>query len=137
MMSDCIFCKIVKGELPLAKLYEDDDILAFLDIGPIHKGHALVIPKEHHETILDIPDDLLKKQIVIVKKLTKAIKTAVKADGITIGQSNYKHGGQVVLHIHFHIMPRFKDDGLKLWPQGKYEDGEMDTYKKKIIEKLE
>ena len=136
MMSDCIFCKIIKGELPSAKVYEDDDILAFLDIGPVHKGHTLVIPKEHHETILDIPDELLQKQITIVKKLTKAVKTAVSADGITIGQSNYKYGGQVVPHIHFHIMPRFKDDGLKLWPQGEYEEGEMETIKEKIIESI-
>jgi len=136
-MEDCIFCKIIKGELPCSKLYEDDKVFAFLDIAPVNKGHALVIPKEHYETLMDIPDDILKEVSVIVKKIAEAVKKAVNADGISIGQSNYKAAGQLVPHIHFHIMPRFEDDGLKLWPQGKYKEGEMDSYREKIVEALE
>lgn len=135
-MDECIFCKIIKGELPCSKLYENDKVFAFLDIGPVSKGHALVIPKEHHETILDTPDDILKEVSVIVKKVSAAVKKAVNADGISIGQSNYKAAGQVVPHIHFHIMPRFENDGLKLWPQGRYEEREMDSYKDKIVKFL-
>ena len=129
---DCIFCKIIKGEIPSSKVYEDSNVLAFLDIGPVNKGHTLVIPKEHYETLFDVPDDLLKEVIVVVKKVSKAVKKGVEADGISLGMSNYKAAGQVVPHAHFHIMPRFSDDGLKLWPQGKYEEGEMDSYKEKI-----
>ena len=125
-MLDCIFCKIVKGDIPSSKLYEDKTTLAFLDIGPVNKGHALVIPKAHYETILDIPDQLLKEVIVTVKKVTDAVKKGVKADGINIGMSNCKDAGQLVFHAHFHIMPRFKGDGLKLWPQGKYKEKEME-----------
>ena len=67
-MNDCIFCKILKGEIPSAKVYENDKVLAFLDISPVHKGHTLVIPKEHYENILDIPEDLLKEVIAVTKK---------------------------------------------------------------------
>jgi len=129
---DCIFCKIIKGEIPCSKIYENEKVLAFLDIGPVNKGHTLVIPKQHHETLMDIPDDTLKQITIIVKKVCKAVKQGVNADGISLGMSNYKAAGQVVPHAHFHIMPRFENDGLKLWPQGKYEENEMNFYKEKI-----
>jgi len=132
-MEDCIFCKIIKGEIPSAKLFENDKVYAFLDIGPVHKGHSLVIPKEHYETLMDIPDEILKEMAAALKIISKAVKKATSADGISIGMSNYKAAGQVVPHAHFHIMPRFEDDGLKLWPQGKYEDGEMEKTKQDII----
>tara|TARA_Y100000310_G_scaffold345746_1_gene469166 strand:+ start:10481 stop:10888 length:408 start_codon:yes stop_codon:yes gene_type:complete len=135
-MSDCIFCKLVKGEIPSSKVFEDDKTIAFLDIAPVNKGHVLVIPKEHFETILDTPEDTLKEVIATTKKVTAAVKKGVNADGITVGQSNFEAAGQVVPHLHFHIMPRFKDDGLKLWPQGTYEDKEMDEYKDKIINSM-
>jgi histidine triad (HIT) family protein len=137
MSEDCIFCKIIKGEIPSSNVYDDDSTIAFLDIAPVNKGHVLVIPKNHYETILDTPEDELKAVIATVKKVTKAVKSATNADGITIGQSNYEAAGQTVPHLHFHIMPRFSDDGLKLWPQGKYDDKEMDKVKDKIINSLE
>ena len=135
-MQDCIFCKIIKGELPSSKLYENERVFAFLDIAPVSKGHALVIPKEHAETLLDISDSSLKEVAVALKKVSKAVKKAVNADGISVGQSNYKAAGQVVPHLHFHIMPRFEDDGFKMWPQGKYEEGEMEACKEKIVKAL-
>ena len=134
---DCIFCKIIKGEIPSSKLYENDKVFAFLDIAPVNKGHSLVIPKEHHETLMDIPDELLKEVSVVVKKISSAVKKAVNADGISIGQSNYKAAGQVVPHLHFHIMPRFEEDGFKFWPQSKYEEGEIESYREKIANELE
>lgn len=136
MANDCIFCKIVKGEIPSSKIYEDEDTFAFLDIGPVSKGHALVIPKEHYGTMLDVPNGLLKKLIVVVKKVMSAVKKGVNADGISLGMSNYKAAGQVVPHAHFHIMPRYENDGLKLWPQGKYEEGEMEETKENIVKSL-
>ena len=131
-MEDCLFCKIVKGELPSSKLYEDEDTLAFLDLFPVNKGHSLVIPKEHYETIFDVPSEILSKVSPVMKNVADAVKKGVNADGISIAQSNGKDAGQVIPHIHFHVMPRFKDDGLKLWPQGKYEEGEMDKFKEEI-----
>jgi histidine triad (HIT) family protein len=131
-MEECLFCKIVKGELPSSKIYEDEDTLAFLDLFPVNKGHSLVIPKEHYETIFDVPADSLAKISLVMKNVADAVKKGVNADGISIAQSNGKDAGQVIPHIHFHVMPRFKDDGLKLWPQGKYEEGEMDKFKEDI-----
>ena len=131
-MTECLFCKIVKGELPSSKIYEDEDTLAFLDLFPVNKGHSLVIPKEHYETIFDVPSDILSKVSPVMKNVADAVKKGVNADGISIAQSNGKDAGQVIPHIHFHVMPRFKDDGLKLWPQGKYEEGEMDKFKEDI-----
>ncbi len=135
-MQDCIFCKIIKGEIPSSKIYENDKVFCFLDIMPVNKGHTLVIPKKHYETILDIPEDLLKEVITVTKKVSKAVKQGTKADGISIGQSNFKAGGQVVPHLHFHIIPRYSGDGLKFWPQNKYEEGEMNSYKEKIAKFL-
>ena len=131
-MEECLFCKIVKGELPSSKLYEDEDTLAFLDLFPVNKGHSLVISKEHYENIFDVPEESLSKISSVMKNVADAVKKGVNADGISIAQSNGKDAGQIIPHIHFHIMPRFKDDGLKLWPQGKYEEGEMDKFKEDI-----
>ena len=131
-MSDCVFCKIIKGDIPAAKVYEDKNVLAFLDIAPVHPGHTLVIPKEHVETLHDIPDDVLKEVAVVTKRIADAIKRGVAADGISIGMSNGEAAGQVVPHAHLHIMPRRKNDGLKLWPQGSYGDGEMELTLEKI-----
>jgi histidine triad (HIT) family protein len=132
-MTDCVFCKIVKREIPCSKVYEDKKVLAFLDITPVNKGHVLVIPKAHHENILDIPEGLLREVIAVVKKVAPAVKKGVEADGISIGQSNGKAANQLVPHIHFHIMPRFDDDGLRSWPHKNYEKGEMDEYARKIV----
>ena len=131
-MEECLFCKIVKGELPSSKIYEDEDTLAFLDIFPVNKGHSLVISKEHYENIFDVPAESLSKISSVMKNVADAVKKGVNADGISIAQSNGKSTGQVIPHIHFHIIPRFKDDGLKLWPQGKYKEGEIDKYKETI-----
>ena len=131
-MDNCIFCKIVRGEIPCSKIYETNNVLAFLDIGPINKGHSLVIPKKHFTNIFDIEQKYLDEVSNAVRKIAPAIKKAVGADGINITSSNGEAAGQVVMHSHIHIIPRFKDDGLKLWPQGKYERNEMDDYKKKI-----
>jgi|SRR3989344_2289548 len=135
-MNDCIFCKIVKGEIPSNKVYEDEKVLAFLDIGPVNKGHALVIPKEHYVNIYDIPENLLKNVIAAVKKVSKAVKKGVNADGINLNMSNDPSAGQVVMHFHMHVIPRFKNDNLKLWPQSKYKEGEAEEVKKKIKENL-
>ena len=132
--TDCIFCKIIAGELPSTKIYEDDDILAFLDIGPIVKGHVLVIPKKHSEMIIDTDPEVLAKIMVIAKKVAKAQFDGMGADGVNIMQANGKVAGQVVSHIHFHVVPRFKDDNVDFnWQAESYHDSEkMADYAEKI-----
>lgn len=132
-MEDCIFCKISRGEASGSKIFENDHVCAFLDIFPVNKGHCLIVPKEHYETILDIPENLLKELVVVLKKVATAVKKATNADGISVGQSNFRAAGQVVPHFHFHVMPRFATDGLRHWPQQKYADKEMEDYRKKIV----
>ena len=133
MTKDCIFCKIIKGEIPCSKIYEDDKVFAFLDIMPVNPGHTLIVPKKHSENIFDIPEDDLKAVASVMKKVSVAVKKGTGCDGISIAQSNGEAAGQVVPHVHFHVMPRLKGDGLKLWPQRKYKDGELEETKKKII----
>jgi len=136
-MDECIFCKIVKGEIPSEKVFENKKFLAFLDIGPVNKGHTLVIPKKHYKNLFDMPEEELKGYIEAIQKVSKAIIKAVNADGISINMSNEPAAGQVVMHAHFHLIPRLKGDGLKLWPQGKYKEGEADEIKDKITNCLE
>lgn len=125
--SDCIFCKIVEGGLPAYKVYEDSSIMAFLDIFPIHPGHTLVVPKKHFVDIFDTPEKELQGIIAAAKKISPAVMKATKADGINIGMNNKPASGQVVMHTHLHVIPRFKDDGLKTWPQRPYNnDAEKD-----------
>lgn len=133
---NCIFCKIISGDIPAAKVYEDDLVIAFLDIMPVSKGHTLVVPKNHSRNMLDDDDDDLKKCIHAVKKVAPAIIRATGADGFNLGANTEKAAGQAVFHTHFHVIPRFVNDGLKHWPGGKYENGEMEAVKNSIIDKL-
>ena len=107
-----LFLKIIKGELPSAKIYEDEHTFAFLDINPHNKGHALVVPKTQYRNILDIPEDVLCALMKTVRKLAPAIMKATKADGLNLGMNNEKAGGQEILHAHVHIVPRFENDGI-------------------------
>ncbi|MEI6478666.1 MAG: HIT family protein [bacterium] len=129
---DCIFCKIISGDIPSEKIYEDYWSLAFLDINPVNHGHTLVIPKDHFENIYTTPDETLARLLLATKKVTLAIKEALDAEGITISMNNEPAGGQVIFHTHFHVVPRFENDGLKLWPQKKYNEGEMKDISEKI-----
>ena len=111
MNADCIFCKIVAGQLPACKVHEDADTLAFMDIGPIIPGHTLVIPKIHVDPLTAAPPVILQKLILVVQKIARAQLSAFKADGVNVMQSNGQAAGQVVPHLHFHVIPRFATDG--------------------------
>ncbi|MBI2439903.1 MAG: HIT family protein [Lentisphaerae bacterium] len=111
MNSECVFCRIVAGELPSCKVYEDDDTLAFMDIGPIVRGHTLVIPKTHMDPLTAAPAEVLQKLILVVQSIARAQVRAFKADGFNVMQSNGRAAGQVVPHLHFHVIPRFAGDG--------------------------
>lgn len=136
MTEDCIFCKIVKGEIPSAKIYEDKEFFAFLDIAPVNPGHTLIVPKLHCENLLDFPKAEETDLMEFIKKVAGAVMKATKADGFNLGMNNGGAAGQVVKHAHFHIIPRYSGDGLKQWPNGKYKEGEMERVQKKIKTQL-
>lgn len=121
-MDNCIFCKIVKKEIPADVVYEDDNCLAFLDITPINPGHVLLIPKKHYENLYDLQDEILSKLAPIIKKLAVAVKKGINAEGINIGMNNERPAGQLVPHAHFHIMPRFSNDGYLHWRGQPYKE---------------
>lgn len=132
-MTDCLFCKIIAGEIPSTKIYEDDNVLAFLDIRPVNIGHTLVIPKVHHMNLYETPDEDLSHMIAVVKKLSIAIKSALNADGINIEMNNDPVAGQIIFHTHIHIIPRFQGDGFTHWHGARgYNEGETDTVSTKI-----
>ena len=133
IMKDCIFCTIVAGEIPAEKVFENDKVLAFLSIAPINPGHALVIPKAHHENLVDTEDGLLCEIILTVKKLAPVIVKAMGADGYNLGVNSGAAAGQIVFHTHFHIIPRFSGDNY-INPREKkpYEDGKMEKAGEKI-----
>ncbi len=121
---ECIFCKIVAGEIPAATIYEDDHVLAFLDIGPVHKGHTLVIPKQHALTMDACAPETLAAIGSVLGRTAKAVVAATACDAYNCLCNNGRAAGQLVDHVHFHIIPRFKDDKLfKPWPAGQYEEG--------------
>lgn len=125
---DCIFCSIVKGEIPAARIFEDDEVLVFMDIGPIIKGHVLIIPKKHYDPVTETPDDILARLHLTAKKMARAQMNGLGADGVNILQNNGKASGQEVPHIHVHVIPRFNDDGHHWnWNAKKYDDVEEMT----------
>jgi len=132
-MNDCIFCKIIKGEIPGYKLYEDDDFLAFLDIRPVNQGHCLVIPKGHYVRVTDMPDELLAKELPLVKRITQALIQATGIPDFDLLNTNGAPAGQVVFHHHMHIIPRKTGDGLtfKIKPV-EYGAGEQDKLAEKV-----
>jgi histidine triad (HIT) family protein len=123
-MDECLFCKIIKGDIPSNKIYEDKEFLVFLDIGPVNKGHTLVVPKKHYVTFLEMNEKELGKMMKIVQKIANAVIKGTKAQGFNIMINNKRAAGQLVDHVHLHIIPRFENDGFKHWPQSKYKEGE-------------
>ncbi len=134
MSADCIFCRIINDQMPAARVYEDDKAIAFLDIAPVVKGHTLVIPRTHYDPITATPDAVLAHLIGIVRRIAQAQIHALTADGISLSQANGRCAGQVVPHIHFHVIPRFNDgDHEQKWISKKYDsDTEMASYARKL-----
>lgn len=111
---DCIFCKIAAGEIPSSTVYEDENFRAILDFGPAAKGHTLVIPKDHSENLLDVSPETAKKALSVISKTANAIKDAMGCDGINVVQNNGEAAGQTVMHLHFHIIPRYNNDNVNI-----------------------
>ena len=137
MSKDCIFCKIIKGEIPSSKIYEDATTFAFLDISPVNLGHTLVIPKNHYVNIYETPEEIISDMMKTVKKISHAIKDGLKADGINVNMNNDPAAGQVVLHSHIHVIPRIANDGFRPWHgQREYLEGEKEVVVDKITQAL-
>lgn len=135
VMETCIFCRIIKGELPATKVYEDVETLAFLDIKPVNPGHTLVIPKKHYVNVHDMPDELVGKVAIAAKKIADAI-LKIGAKGVNIGMNNGKDAGQVVFHAHTHVMPRYGNDTFSLWVGKEYDGNERQEVAEKIRQSL-
>ena len=132
-MNKCVFCKIIKKEISSDIIYKDKNFFAFLDINPVNYGHALLVPKTHYKNLYALPDEVLSEIALLIKKMAVAIKKGVKADGINIGMNNDGAAGQIVPHVHFHIIPRFIDDGFRHWRGKPYANKEEAV---KIAEKI-
>ncbi len=123
---DCVFCRIIAGEIPSVRIDEDERTLAFMDIAPLVKGHALVIPKTHCDLLTSTPADELFACIAAVRRVAQAQMKALHPDGINIHQASGTAAGQVVPHLHFHVIPRFSDDGHHWnWHGGAYHSPEQ------------
>ena len=136
-MAECIFCKIIAGEIPGIKIYEDDLVFAFLDIGPINPGHTLVIPTEHHQSSSTIPEATAGRMFKVGSRIGVALKRALDCDAFNLHLADGSAAGQVVMHAHLHVIPRGVEDGFRWnWRQLKYQDGEAGEIAEKIIAKL-
>lgn len=135
-MQDCIFCKIVRGELPSETIYTDEQVIVFMDIHPTNPGHVLIVPRDHHESTLVTPEPILAHMAIIAKRITPAVMAAVQAEGFNLGANTGKVAGQVVMHTHWHIIPRHSGDGLSPWRDLSYKEGEMQEIANRIREAL-
>lgn len=125
---DCLFCKIVSGEIPAQIVYEDAFTVAFLDINPINRGHVLVMPKEHVRDFTEASLEVLKNVVRTVKIVSENLGSAVGADGFNVSTNNGKAADQAIMHLHFHIIPRFIDDHLHSWSGRPYKDEQECNY---------
>lgn len=135
--SDCIFCRIVAGEIPSEKILEDGDALAFLDVGPLAPGHCLLIPKTHTETLDAMAPQAVADVCQHLPAIVAAVREATGCDGVNILQNNGRIAGQVVPHVHFHIIPRSEEAGLEVpWPADSYPEGQMQQWAERIRKAL-
>ena len=136
-MENCLFCSIVAGKIPCHKVYEDSEVLAFLDIYPVHFGHTLIIPKNHYENILDLPEKKAQLVMAAAKKVAKAIMDSKLADGLNLVNSNGRAANQEVMHFHLHVVPRLIGDetGFK-WVKKQATAEKLSDSAKKIRENL-
>jgi histidine triad (HIT) family protein len=132
-MEDTIFMKIIRREIPAEIVYEDDDTLAFLDIKPTTIGHTLVIPKKPFQNIFDVDEETLSAVMRTVRKISPAVRDAVGAHGVHINSNHGEAAGQIVNHLHFHIIPRHSRDEFEFWPQNDYSNA---TTAAEIAEKI-
>lgn len=136
-MRDCIFCRIAAGEMPAVRVLETPEVLAFLDIAPVNYGHTLVIPKAHFENLLELPDVLWTAMGQVCRRVAQALQATLFAQGFNIDMNNFEAAGQVVFHVHLHVIPRYHTDGLQLFPQASYKPGDMEKTGEQLRRGLE
>jgi len=137
-MSNCIFCKIIAGEIPSSTVYEDNDFKAIMDIFPAAKGHVIILPKQHYANLYELDEDIAAKALLVAKKIAIAVKGELSCDGINILQNNGESAGQTVFHFHMHVIPRYISDRVQItWGQGKYEEGEASSLAKSIAGRIQ
>lgn len=112
-MNDCIFCKIIRGEIPAEKIYENSEFFSIPDVNPVEEGHSLIISKKHFKTILDIPDELGLKLLDCIKETANKLMKRYNSSGFNITNNNFESAGQVVPHVHFHMLPRKEGDNKR------------------------
>lgn len=128
MENNCIFCKIIKGEIPSTCIYEDQDFKVILDISPAARGHALILSREHYANLYELPEDLAAKTMVLAKRIASHMTEKLQCDGFNLVQNNGEVAGQTVFHFHLHLIPRYKDGDnrdLLTWNKLSYQDGEV------------
>ena len=136
-MDNCVFCKIINNEIPSAKIYEDELVLAFLDLGPINFGHALVIPKEHHESSSTIPEATAGRMFKVASRIGVALKRKLDYDAFNLHLADGTAAGQVVMHAHLHVVPRGVEDGFRWnWRQLKYPENKMREISEEIAPRV-
>lgn len=133
---DCVFCKIVSGEIPAYRVYEDESTLIFLDIHPTTKGHVLVIPKVHVRDLQEASSTQVSAVMHAIQKIAPALVAATGAEGFNVIMNTGGVAGQVVFHWHTHVIPRFRGDGLTPWPGQAYPAGEAETLARNIQKNL-
>ena len=140
MENNCVFCKIIRGELPCVKLYEDDKVIVFLDIAPISKGHALVVPKEHHVSITSLTEPYREAMMRVAPEIGAALMRTTDSDGFNFLLSNGQCAGQVVPHVHLHVIPRKPDDAFSMMPPVKAiyaDDAEKEAMAAEVRKRME
>ena len=136
-MDSCIFCKIIKGEIPSSAIYEDENVKVILDIAPAAKGHAILLVKEHVANVFELAPELASKIFAVVPKVAAAIKAELGCDGMNILQNNGAEAGQTVFHLHVHFIPRWKDDAVNIkWAPLDYAEGEAAALAEAIRNRL-
>lgn len=138
MQSNCLFCKIIAGEIPSATVYEDEDFKVIMDIFPAAKGHAIILSKKHCENLFELDDASAAKALLVARRVAKAIQAELNCDGMNLLQNNGEAAGQTIFHFHMHLIPRYQGDQVKTtWAPGKYEDGEAAAMAAAIAGRLE
>jgi len=138
MPTDCLFCRIVANEIPASKVYEDDEILAFLDIHPVNFGHLLIVPKPHFARLAELPDALAMASARLVPRLSRAILAATSAPGLNLIVNNGAAAGQTIDHVHWHLIPRFEGDAVDWpWPHLTYPESGLEAIRGRIVDRLD
>ncbi len=135
-MTDCVFCKIISGEIPAVKLYDDEDFIVIQALAQASKGHSLIIPKKHSDNILEMDSELASKMSILAKKIFKAMKQGLGAEGSNIIFNNGLVAGQEIMHTHMHLIPRYKKDDFVLPKLEEVSEENRVLYAEKIINNL-